>query len=177
VAPSVRRLTPPAAAVGAALAVGTFIDFGRDANAALWALVQVALVALATIDLATRRLPNVITLPVAVLALVLRGAAERPHLTEVAIAGVAAFVAFYVIAFIARGGFGMGDVKLTAMLGFLLGSKVVSALVLGILAGGLWAAILLAARRGGLRSSFAYGPYLCLGAAVAILLSNPPPLV
>ena len=71
----------------------------------------------------------------------------------------------------------MGDVKLAGMLGFLLGAKVLGALLFGVVIGGLWSVGLLATRRGGLRTSIAYGPFLTLGGVVAILFSNPPPLV
>jgi leader peptidase (prepilin peptidase)/N-methyltransferase len=171
------RLLVLAGAVAAGLAAFTFVHLGSDSDAAAWAVVQVVLVALAAIDIETRRLPNVITLPVAALALVLRAADERSELAEVAIAGAAAFASFYVLTLLMRGGMGMGDVKLAGMLGFLLGEQVLGALFLGVLAGGLWSILLLATRRAGLRSSFAYGPFLCLGGAVAILFSSPPALV
>jgi leader peptidase (prepilin peptidase)/N-methyltransferase len=163
--------------VALALAIGTFVHLGHDANAALWACVQVVLVALAAIDVATRRLPNVLTVPTALAALLLRAAFERDHLAEVAIAGVVAFAGFFLLALLMRGGFGMGDVKLAAMLGFLLGWTVWQALALGIVAGGLASLVLLLARRATLRGTIAYGPYLALGGAVAILAFNPPPLV
>ena len=159
------------------LAVVTFVHLGASADAAAWALVQVVLVALAAIDLATRRLPNVITLPTAAAALVLRALFERSELAQVAIAGAAAFAVFYVLAFVLRGGIGMGDVKLAGMLGCLLGAKVVPALAAGIFFGGVWAIALVAARRVTLRSSIAYGPFLALGGALAILFTNPPHLV
>ena len=79
-------------------------------------------------------------------ALLLRVVFERSGLAEVAIAGIAAFAAF-LLALGLRGGIGMGDVKLAAMLGFLLGSEVVPALAAGILLGGVWAVALVAARR------------------------------
>jgi leader peptidase (prepilin peptidase) / N-methyltransferase len=172
-----RRLSLAWAGGAVALAAVTFVHLGSDANAALWGAVQVVLVGLAAIDVETRRLPNAITLPVAALGLVLRAADDRSDLAEVAIAGAAAFAVFYVLAVALRGGLGMGDVKLAAMLGCLLGAKVIPALALGIVAGGLWAAALLVTRRAGLRSSLAYGPFLCLGGAIAILFSGPPPLV
>ena len=71
----------------------------------------------------------------------------------------------------------MGDEKLAAMPAFLLGVKVVPALAIGGIAGGVWAAALLLSRRATARTAFAYGPFLCLGGAAAILFSNPPPLV
>ena len=93
------------------------------------------------------------------------------------VAGVVTFVVFYVLAVLLRGGLGMGDVKLAAMLGFLLGSAAFPALVIGIAAGGLWAVGLVVARKATMRSSIAYGPFLALGGAIAILAFNPPPLV
>jgi leader peptidase (prepilin peptidase) / N-methyltransferase len=171
------RSTWWAGPLAAALAVATFVHLGSDADAAAWALVQVVLVALAAIDVATRLLPNRITLPVSALAVIARAADQRSALLEVVFAGVATFAVFYGLALLARGGFGMGDVKLAAMLGFLLGRAVIPALVLGVLAGGVWSAALLVTRRTGMRSSIAYGPFLALGGAAAIVLSNPPPLV
>jgi leader peptidase (prepilin peptidase) / N-methyltransferase len=166
-------------AVGVALALAavTFVHLGKDANAALWALVQVVLVTLAAIDATSRRLPNVITLPTAAAALILRLAFERSELVEILIAGGIAFAAFLALSILTRGGFGMGDVKLAAMLGFLLGYKVLGALTIGVFAGGIWSAGLLLTHRAGLRSAIAYGPFLALGGAFSILFANPPPLV
>ena len=164
---------PPAAL---ALVVGTFARLGLDVNALAYGLVQVSLVALAAVDLATRRLPNLVTLPVSVLALVLRAAFERSHLGAAVLAGVAALLAFGVLTIVMRGGIGMGDVKLAGMLGFVLAATVVPALVVGILAGGLASVVLVVARRATLRSSIAYGPYLALGGSVAILAFHPPAL-
>src|SRR5215472_2105889 len=84
------RSTWWAGPVAAVLAVATFVHLGSDFNAGAWALVQVVLVALAAIDVATRLLPNRITLPVSALAVVLRVADERSALLEVVVAGVAA---------------------------------------------------------------------------------------
>ena len=158
------------------LAIATFIHLGHGADAALFAGAQVVLVALAAIDLAERRLPNVITLPTAVAALVLRVAFERSHLAEAALAGVIAFAAFFVLGLAARGGLGMGDVKLAGMLGFLLGWPVAGALALGVVAGGVGGVVLIVSSRATLRSSIAYGPYLALGGAIAIFALHPPPL-
>ena len=174
---SAGRIWLVAGPVAALLAVATFVHLGHGWNAFAWALVQVVLVALAAKDVEERRLPNVIILPVAAAAIVLRVGFERSDLVEVVVAGVVTFVVFYVLAMLLRGGLGMGDVKLAAMLGFLLGSAVFPALVIGIAAGGLWAVGLVVARKATMRSSIAYGPFLALGGAIAILAFNPPPLV
>jgi leader peptidase (prepilin peptidase)/N-methyltransferase len=160
-----------------ALAVGTLIRFGFSAGAVLWTLVQIVLVGLAAYDLATRRLPNLVTVPVSLLAIGARGAFERSALVEVIVAGVVAFGVFLLLALLLRGGLGMGDVKLAGMLGFLLGRAVAPALLIGVFAGGILAAALLIGSAANRRSTIAYGPYLALGGAVAILAFNPPPLV
>jgi leader peptidase (prepilin peptidase)/N-methyltransferase len=87
-----------------------------------------------------------------------------------------AFAAFLVLALLVRGGLGMGDVKLAAAEGLLFGKVAVEALFLGIVLGGVAAALLLVTRRAGRRATYAYGPYLVLGAVVAVLALHPPPL-
>jgi leader peptidase (prepilin peptidase) / N-methyltransferase len=167
---------PLVIACGVVVAAVTFVLRGHDANAALWAVVQLGLVAIAAIDLATRRIPNVLTLSAAIGAIALRLAFERDELVEIVVAGAVCLVALLVLAVIARGGFGMGDVKLAGALGLLLGRQVVPALLIGTVCGAV--AALAAARRARSRkATLAYGPYLCLGAAVVILLTTPPALV
>jgi prepilin signal peptidase PulO-like enzyme (type II secretory pathway) len=64
-----------------------------------------------------------------------------------------------------RGALGIGDVKLEAAAGALLGFPVaLAAIFAGILAGGVAAIFLLLIRRAGRKDTFAYGPYLALGA-------------
>ncbi len=157
------------------LAAATFVLQGHDADAVAWAGVQVVLVAVAATDAATRRIPNVATLGTSVVAVVLRLLLARGSLAETLAAGAICFAVFLVLALLSRGAFGMGDVKLAGLLGLLLGKDVIGALLLGTLCGA--AAALIAARRAGtLKATLAYGPYLCLGAAVVILFTSPPGL-
>jgi leader peptidase (prepilin peptidase)/N-methyltransferase len=170
------RAHPAVPIAGLALAVATFVARGHDAEALAWAGVQLVLAAIATIDAATRRIPNVVTLATALGAAALRLAFARGVLPETLVAGAICFVVFLLLALAARGGLGMGDVKLAGLLGFLLGRDVVVALLIGTVAGAV--AALVAARRAGSRkATLAYGPYLCLGAAVVILLTTPPSFV
>lgn len=168
------RWVPP---VALALVVATFVRLGLDGDAAAWAAVQIALVLLAAHDLATHLIPNVITVPGSLLAVLLRVVFDRSDLLEVVIAGAAAFATFFMLALLLRGGLGMGDVKLAGLLGFLLGSAVVPALLIGVVAGGIAGAAMLIGRTATRQSSIAYGPYLALGAAIAILAGQPPSLV
>jgi leader peptidase (prepilin peptidase)/N-methyltransferase len=82
------------------------------------------------------------------------------------------------LAYVARGGLGMGDVKLAGALGFLLGKAVFVALLFGTVAGAAVAlAILIRRGAAGRRTTLAYGPYLALGGVLAILAFSPPPLI
>ena len=163
-------------AAGAVFAAATLVRWGTDADACAWAGWQLALGGIAAYDLATRRIRNLVTMPGSIIAIGLRAAFERDALIEVLVAGVAVFVVFLVLALLLPDGFGMGDAKLAGMLGFLLGSAVVPALLIGTVAGGvIGAALLVRYRSRG--TAIAYGPYLALGAAIAILAFDPPPLI
>jgi leader peptidase (prepilin peptidase)/N-methyltransferase len=174
-----RRVERSVAVVVAAVLVGlTFAAVHPVANAALYALVQILLVTIAAVDLETRRIPNELVAALAVVGVVARAVAERSHLAESVVAGLAVFGVALLLANLAHGGLGMGDVKLAGALGFVLGKVVLLALALGTGAGAI-AALAVLVRRGaaGRRTTIAYGPYLALGGALGILLFAPPPLV
>jgi leader peptidase (prepilin peptidase)/N-methyltransferase len=150
--------------------------YGFTTNGCAWAAAQLLLGYIAAWDVITRRILNVVLLPASVLALCLRAAFVQSALLECVVAGVLAFVVFVVLAAAFRGGLGMGDVKLAGFIGLLLGSAAGEALIAGCIAGGVAAAALVVSGRAGRTSTFAYGPYLALGAALTILVGSPPPL-
>jgi leader peptidase (prepilin peptidase)/N-methyltransferase len=172
-----RVLAVISAAAAGALVAATFARFGLGSRGAVWSAAQVLLVFFAAYDLATRRVPNRVTLPAAAAVVILRAAFAPGALAETAAAGAAAFAFFLAFAVLTKGGVGMGDVKLAGLIGLLLGNAALLALLLGTAFGGIASAGILVARRGGGRGrAFAYAPYLCLGAAVAILASRLPGL-
>ncbi|MBX6378113.1 MAG: prepilin peptidase, partial [Clostridia bacterium] len=78
--------------------------------------------------------------------------------------------ALLAIAWLSRGGMGLGDVKWGALLGLLLGpERGLVLLAVAFLAGGMAAAGLLLSGRAGRRAAVAFGPYLSLGGVVALL--------
>jgi leader peptidase (prepilin peptidase)/N-methyltransferase len=81
-----------------------------------------------------------------------------------------------VVALIAPRGMGMGDVKLAALIGLVLGAVglryVAVAAALAVLLGGVGACLALAIGRGR-RSTIPFGPYLAGGAAAAALFGGP----
>lgn len=154
----------------------TIQRYGFTVTGCAWAAAQVLLGFIAAWDVVTRRILNVVLLPASVLVFVLRAAFVQSALVECVVAGLLAFLVFVVLAVAVRGGLGMGDVKLAGFIGLLLGSAAATALIAGCVAGGLAAAALILTGRAGRTSTFAYGPYLALGAALTIVVSSPPPL-
>jgi leader peptidase (prepilin peptidase)/N-methyltransferase len=85
------------------------------------------------------------------------------------------FVFFFVLAVVIYRNpkvvpFGLGDVYLAAMIGAMVTSdEVVRALVYGVLFGGICVAVLLASKRVNRKQAIPYGPFLVVGALIAML--------
>lgn len=91
------------------------------------------------------------------------------------VAGAAVLWVFYfVLRLVYPPGMGFGDVKLAGVLGMYLGylswGHLFAGTFLAFLLGGLWSLALLAARRGTLKSSIPFGPFMLAGAAAAMFL-------
>lgn len=132
---------------------------------------------LAIVDLRHRLLPNRVLLPAfagAALLLAAAAAAEGhwPALLRAGLGAVILFAVFLVLALIAPGGLGMGDVKLAALLGLYLGWLGWPAVALGAAAGfvvqAAVALVLLGTRRIGLRGELPFGPAMILGALLSL---------
>jgi leader peptidase (prepilin peptidase)/N-methyltransferase len=74
---------------------------------------------------------------------------------------------------LARGGLGGGDVALAGLLGLYLGWISYEAIAVGLLAafvvGGVFALLLLITRKANRSTRFAFGPFLVVGALIAVL--------
>ncbi len=148
------------------------VVIARGASRAIWLdLIFVgALVAITRIDLEHRIIPNRITGPLAVTALALTALLEPHQLPERLIAAAAAGGAFALIVFAYPAGMGMGDAKLVAVMGLVLGRSVAPAVLVALLAGTV-VGIGVMSRRGvseGRRTAIPFGPFLALGAVVAL---------
>ncbi len=108
-----------------------------------------ALALVVVTDLRMRLIPDVITLPALIYALVLAVVSGRnPTLLEAAIGALVGGGLVLLVAIVSRGGMGGGDVKLTAMLGAALGWRgALVALALSQLAGAVIVLGLLVVRR------------------------------
>lgn len=132
------------------------------------------MLAVAAIDLEHRIIPNKITypaLPVFAVAIVVGWATGQDLDPVRALIGALMYGGtFLVIAFIVPRGLGMGDVKLTTLIGLVMGSLglrfVGVAAGSAILIGGIGGIVALLAGRGR-KSQVPYGPFLVVGAFVA----------
>jgi leader peptidase (prepilin peptidase) / N-methyltransferase len=144
---------------------------GSVAASVLCAVLVVLLVPCSLIDLERRIIPNRITGPgslaAVVLGLALDPGGEPTRLLWAAIAG-----GFLLITALARpSGMGMGDVKLLAMMGLFLGRPVLVALLVALL-GSVVTGVVLAHRHGvraARKTGLPFGPYLAAGGIVAAL--------
>lgn len=168
---------PVVEALTGALFVAAWTAFDDPWIAVLVAAFLGVMVACAVIDLHHRIIPNVIVLPslvafgAAVSALAMAG---RPVSLVTAALGLLAYGGgLMTVALISPSGMGMGDVKLAAVIGLVLGALgwvyVGVAAMVAVLAGGTGAVATLA--RGGTRKdAIPFGPYLAGGAALAALV-------
>lgn len=147
------------------------------------ALIGLALVGLllAVIDLDTRRLPDVITLPsypglLAMLATASLLASDWDALLRAAAAAAVAVVLHGALAMVAPRGMGFGDVKLAGLLGLALGWLSWSAAVLGVALGFVFGAAaslgLVLLGRASMRSEVPFGPAMLAGALTAVLFGD-----
>lgn len=138
-------------------------------------LVLVAfLVPIALIDLDTKLIPNRLTGPAAILAIVLGVALDPSGQVERLIAGVAAAAALGLPSLINPKGMGLGDAKLLGVMGLYLGSAVAPAFFIALVSGmlvGTW----IVARKGmsaGRKTAIPFGPFLALGGVVGLLAGH-----
>jgi leader peptidase (prepilin peptidase)/N-methyltransferase len=172
------------AAAGALFIVVTVRFVGLHLSPALPAYLYLAAagLALAVIDLDTKRLPDKIVLPsYVVLAVLLVVASATTQdwwaIARAGIGGVALFAFYFAIMFAYPAGMGFGDVKLSGILGAVLAYLSWSALVVGAFGGFLLGAVvgsaLLIAGRGGRKTALPFGPFMIAGAFIAIFMAQP----
>jgi leader peptidase (prepilin peptidase) / N-methyltransferase len=155
----------------AVLFAGTVQILGTDdAGQLALGLVFCALLVVVTVtDMDRRVIPNAVLFAGALSAMAIAVASDAGGLGERAIGAAAAGGVLLPLALAHPQGMGMGDVKLTAVMGLYLGRSVAAALLVGFATGAL-VGVTLIARRGpdARRQAIAFGPSLALGGVVAL---------
>ncbi|EST30805.1 prepilin peptidase [Streptomyces roseochromogenus] len=172
--PSAPLLALAAALTCVALAAAT----GARPELAVWLLLAPVGVLLAVIDFRVQRLPDPLTLPLAVAALALLGLAallpgHAGHWLTALYGALALGVGYFVLFLINPSGMGFGDVKLAVGMGAVLGWYGWPTVLLGTFAGFLLGAVyggaLVVVRRAGRKTAIAFGPFLIAGAFLGLL--------
>jgi len=163
-------ILPAGAAALFALSYFVFDDFGAGLLGGFFATVFLTLT---LTDLERRLLPNRIVYPSILIAIAFCWAwPDKSWIQVLAGGGVAVGIAVLIYLFSLLFGpeaFGMGDVKMIVLIGFVVGfPNVIAAVLVGTVAAGIVAAILVVTRLRGLRDYVAHGPFLALGAVLAL---------
>ncbi len=152
----------------------TVVQFGPTLQAAFLLTFLCGLVVVSFIDLDHQIIPNIITLPGIPLGLAGGLLLGHPPLLDrligaLAGAGFLYLVLFYGGVLYGQEAMGEGDLNLIAMVGAFLGWKaVVITILVGCLVGSAVGLSLIALRRLGRRQHIPFGPFLSLGAVVAL---------
>jgi leader peptidase (prepilin peptidase)/N-methyltransferase len=155
-----------------ALASWRFAD--RPALLAAYLTFAAIAFALALIDLDVHRLPNTIVLPAyPILALLLVLDTDVEDLTRAGIGAAALFAFFFLIAFVAPGAIGFGDVKLAGIVGgmtaYLSWGAFLSGAFGAFLLGAIVGVLLMVTKRAGRKTAVPFGPFMLVAAWASIL--------
>lgn len=147
-----------------------WIRFGNSWETLLVSLYSCLLIIIAGIDLDHHKVLNILVFPAIILSLIM---IPVFHLTNIwnHFAGAAlGFGLLFLLAVLAPGSMGMGDVKLIVFLGLVVGfPAIVVVLFLSFVLGGLIAGILLGLKKVSRKDPIAFGPYLALGGFITML--------
>jgi leader peptidase (prepilin peptidase)/N-methyltransferase len=160
------------------LALGIFIRFGHTAATPIFFIFSAALIVVTFIDIDHRIIPDLITLPGIPVFFVLSFFLPHSSLMEPFLQSVLGILAgggsLFLVAWAyerltGKEGMGMGDVKLLAMIGALLGWRgVLFTIFAGSSAGCLVGLLLMLKHRGGMKMAVPFGPFLSIGALLYV---------
>jgi prepilin signal peptidase PulO-like enzyme (type II secretory pathway) len=165
-------ILPTGAAELFAVSYFVFDDTGPALLAGFFATVFLVLT---LTDLETRLLPNRVVYPATLLAIAFCWAWPDTSAGGILLGGgvaiaIAAALLLLSLPF-GKGAFGMGDVKMIVLIGFVVGFPAfTAALLIGTFAAGAVAAFLVVTRLRSTKDYIPHGPFLALGAVIALFL-------
>jgi len=151
----------------------TWQIYGLSWTTALYSLYGSLLITLGCIDLEHQKIPNLLIYPAIGLGLVMIPVLQLDDPWMTLTGGLLGFAVLFLIAVLAPGAMGMGDVKLVVFLGFVVGfPEIILALFLAFISGGLVAGILLVLKKLGRKDTVAFGPFLGLAGFISLLYGS-----
>ncbi|MFM6980167.1 MAG: prepilin peptidase [Micrococcales bacterium] len=129
-------------------------------------------------DMREKRLPNKVVWPLNAFLAIMLGihgllANTLDSYLRAILAGAACFVVFFALRFFSPKSMGFGDVKLSIAIGLMLGylgwMQLLNGIFFGFIAAAIFAIGGLLARKLTMKGSLAFGPFMLLGAWIALL--------
>jgi len=176
---AIPRRVPLVETATALLFALAFCYYGLSPAFAVIAFYGCLFLVIAVIDLNTGLILNKIVFPMLAVALVIDFLVPPPGIfgaffgagaVSGLLGGAVGFIFLLVPALLSPQGMGMGDVKMAALIGLAAGFPLVLvAMFAAALSGGLAAIVLLLLRKKGRKATIPFGPYLSLGAMIALV--------
>ena len=169
----------PIAVLGGLLGVLTYRRFGFSLEMFAFGLMIAMCVEQSIIDYTTHRLPRGVSFRAAIVGGPLLTLAAINHddngrIGVMFASFIVTLVFFALLSAFSKGGIGGGDVRLAPILAMFLGwlgaSHVYIGLGSGFILGGVVAAGMLITRRASTSTRIAFGPFLCIGAVIALFV-------
>jgi leader peptidase (prepilin peptidase)/N-methyltransferase len=173
-APIAKRYPLVEALTGVLFAAVVAVHYSDVPSLVLGLVLIAFLVPIALIDLDSQIIPNRLTLPAAVIAVVLGTVLDPGGEVERLIAGAGAGLVLGLPALLHPKGMGMGDAKLVAVLGLYLGASVAPAFFIALIVG-MAGGVAIMMRKGaqaGRKTRVPFGPFLALGGVVGVLAGS-----
>ncbi|WP_074688369.1 prepilin peptidase [Kandleria vitulina] len=127
------------------------------------------LLAITFIDIDTMTIPDELVISVGILAIISIFVSDVTMIDRI-IGFFCVSLPMLGICFIKDGAFGGGDIKLTAVLGFFMGYKLLLVgMFIAIVLAGIWAIFLLVTHNIKLQEHMAFGPFICIGTFISEL--------
>ncbi len=155
-----------------------FNQFGLSIETLVYAIFFSALLTITVIDLYHQIIPDSISLPGIVIGLLAASTVLSTGPKDAVIGLLLGGGLFYAIAILSvvllkKEGMGGGDIKLVAMIGALLGwQKVILVVFLASVIGSIIGIVLIATRLRGRQDPIPFGPFLAMGAIIAVFFGD-----
>ncbi len=154
------------------LFVVNYFFFGLSLKTLAGIVLCSVLVLISFIDIEFKVIPNVIVLPFTLVGLAFSIFPDLNRWWFPLAFSAGAFLFMFIIHLISPRGMGMGDVKLSLMIGAFLVRNVVTALFLGFLSGAVYGLSLIIIKKKSLKHQVPFGPFISLGSIIALFWGN-----
>lgn len=154
------------------LFVLNFMFFDLTIKTAAGIIFSCALIAVSFIDIEFRIIPNVIVFPLTLVGLAFSIFLDPSEWWMPLAFSAGAFLFMLIVHLISPKGMGMGDVKLSLMAGAYLVRSVIPALFIGFLAGSIYGVSLIIAKKGSLKQTIPFGPFISFGCIISLFWGN-----